>query len=306
MTIKQEEYLRHWTDHPDNPLIGPPSGEFLIADPSVITPEESPDPDWHLFASSLLGIHHYTSADGIHWGRRGKVGSGFRPYVLKEDNTFYLFFERFTVPQFRSHVAVRSSKDLWEWGDPRCVLGPTLGWEGGISRNTGNPCVIRTSDGYRMYYSAGVVFLPDLGFCEPRYIGVAHAGEITGPYRKEPEPIIAPSESEPYRNLGAGALKVIADEESGLYHYLGFNNGIYRDSGGRTRSAIRLLSSGDGLLWKPLYPEPVLRPEGNSWKKALVYQLDVKRVAGEMWLYYNARSGWRFGIERIGLATSPL
>ncbi len=304
MTMKQAEYLKHWVDCPENPLIGPPSGEWLIADPSVITPEESPDPDWHLFANSLLGIHHYTSADGIHWGRRGKVGGGFRPYVIKEGDTFYMFFERFTVPQFRSHVAVRSSKDLWEWGDPGWALGPTLGWERGVSRNTGNPCVIRTGDGYRLYYSAGVVFLPDLGFCEPRYIGVAHAGEVSGPYRKEPEPIIAPSESEPYRNLGAGAIKVIVDEESGLYY--GFNNGIYRDSGGRTRSAISLLSSGDGLHWEPLYPEPVLRPEGNGWKKALVYQLDVKQVAGEMWMYYNARSGWRFGKERIGLAISPL
>ena len=249
MAIERVDFLRYWADHPENPLIRPPSGEFLIADPSVITPEESPDPDWHLFASSLLGIHHYTSADGIHWGRRGKVGSGFRPYVIKEGDTFYMFFERFTVPQFRSHVAVRSSKDLWEWADPRWALGPSLDWEGGVSRNTGNPCVIRTGDGYRMYYSAGVVFLPDLGFCEPRYIGVAHADEITGPYRKDPEPIIAPSESEPYRNLGAGAIKIIV--EGGLYY--GFNNCIYRDSGGRTRSAIGLLSSGDGLHWEHLY-----------------------------------------------------
>jgi hypothetical protein len=25
-----------------------------------------------------------------------------------------------------------------------------------------------------------------------------------------------------------------------------------------------------------------------------------------MWMYYNARSGWRFGRERIGLATCTL
>lgn len=302
MNVNSADYLKHWVDCPENPLIEPPPCEFLIADPSVVTPDESPDPDWHLFANSLLGIHHYTSADGVHWGRRGRVGPGFRPFVLEEDGVFYMFFERFTVPQFRSHVAVRSSKDLWEWDEPVEVLRPTLGWEGGISRNTGNPCVVRTGEGYRLYYSAGVVFLPDLGFCEPLYIGAAHAFQIAGPYRKEPEPIIAPSENEPYRNLGAGAIKVI--EQGGLYY--GFNNGIYRDPDGRTRSAIEVLSSDDGLHWEPLFPEPVIRPEGTGWKKALVYQLDVKRFAGEFLVYYNARSGWRFGKERIGLATSPL
>jgi hypothetical protein len=47
-----------WIDHPDNPLISPPWPEFLIADPSVVTPDISPDDQWHLFAHSLIGIHH--------------------------------------------------------------------------------------------------------------------------------------------------------------------------------------------------------------------------------------------------------
>lgn len=302
--MERADYLRHWVDCPENPLIEPPPGEFLIADPSVVPPADSPDPSWHLFANSLTGIHHYTSADGIHWGRRGKLGPGFRPYVLEEGGVFYLFYERFTVPQFRSQVAVRTSTDLWEWGEPQVVLRPTLDWEGAVSRNVGNPCVISTGDGYRLYYSAGVVFLPDLGFCEPRYIGVAHSAAITGPYEKEPEPLISPSADDPYRNLGAGAIKVVPGEAGGPYY--GFNNGIYRDRWGRTRSAILLLTSSDGLAWDRAYPEPVLSPEGNGWKQALVYQLDVRKIGSEMWLYYNARSGWRFGRERIGLATSPL
>ena len=57
-----------------------------------------------------------------------------------------------------------------------------------MTRNAGIPCVVSTGDGYRMYYSANVVFHRDLGFCEPRHIGVASAGDITGPYRKSPEP----------------------------------------------------------------------------------------------------------------------
>jgi hypothetical protein len=30
--------------------------------------------------------------------------------------------------------------------------------------------------------------------------------------------------------------------------------------------------------------------------------VDVKRVGEALWMYYNARDGWRFGVERIGLA----
>jgi hypothetical protein len=122
-----------------------------------------------------------------------------------------------------------------------------------------------------------------------------------GPYKKDPEPMIPMDAKDPYRCRGAGAVKVIYDERRALYY--GFNNGIYLDDEGRTRSAILLMSSADGLRWEQVYPGPIVAPEGDGWKKALVYQLDVKRVGDEMWMYYNARSGWRFGRECIGLAT---
>ena len=299
-----EAYLKEWVDHPANPLVEPPWPEFLLGDPTVVLPEEAPDSAWHMFANTLLGIHHFTSPDGLHWGRHGKACSGMRPYVFKEGSTFYLFYERFTIPQFRSHIEVRESADLWEWSGPSAVLKPTLPWEGTWSRNCGNPCLVKVEGRYRLYFSAGVVFLPDLGFCEPLHIGVAHADDFKGPYRKEPEPILSPSPTEPYRNLGAGAIKVLRDEGRGLYY--GFNNGIYRDGRGRTRSAILLLSSRDGLRWEKAYDEPVMAPGGQGWKKALVYQLDARRVGDRMYMYYNARSGWRFGKERIGLATCEL
>jgi predicted GH43/DUF377 family glycosyl hydrolase len=305
-TVENERrYLGDWVDYPGNPLIEPPAPEFLLGDPSVVLPADSPEGGWHLFANTLLGIQHYTSSDGIEWARHAKVGPGFRAFVFKEGNLFHMFYEHFSVPQFRSHVALRTSKDLWRWSEPVKVLEPSLPWEQGrLSRNVGNPCVVATGDRYRLYYSAGVVFHRDLGFCEPRHIGVAHADDLAGPYEKMPEPMIPMDPSDPFRSRGAGAIKVIRDEGRGLYY--GFNNGIYRDEQGRTRSAILLLSSPDGLDWEQVYPEPVVAPVGDGWKKALVYQLDVKQVGDEMWMYYNARSGWRFGRERIGLATCSL
>jgi len=290
-------------DHPDNPLVEPPWPEALLGDPAVATPDESPDRAWHMFANSMRGIHHYTSPDGVHWGRHGCVGPGWRANLVRDEGLWHLFSEQFTVPQFRSHVALRTSRDLWTWSAPEPVLTPLLPWEGRVSRNCGNPCVVRADGRWRMYFSAGVVFLPDLGFCEPRHVGVAHAPALRGPWTKEPMPILSPSPADPFRNRGAGAIKVLADARHG---WIGFNNGIFRDREGRSRSAILLLRSDDGLRWKPLQSEPVLAPEGGGWKRALVYQLDAKRVGDELWIYYNARSGWRFGRERIGLAVGRL
>jgi predicted GH43/DUF377 family glycosyl hydrolase len=303
MADDQADYLKHWVDHPENPLIAPPFPEFLLGDPSVVPPGQSPDELWHMFANTLRGIHHFTSVDGVHWRRRARVFPGMRAFVYREEDLYYLFYEEFSLPMFRSHLSVRTSSDLRHWSEGAVVLEAELDWETRLGRTCGNPCLVKSEDGYLLYYSAALVFLRDLGFCEPLNIGLARAESVEGPYRKLREPIIAPSRGNRYRNLGAGAIKVMYDPERRSFY--GFNNGIYSDEANRTRSAILLLSSADGVTWEQLYDNPIIAPSGEGWKKALVYQLDVRRVGDEMWLWYNARSGWRFGVERIGLAISP-
>lgn len=297
---RKNGFLAVWEDHPDNPLIEPPWPEFLLGDPTCVTPGTSPDGNWHMLANTLTGIYRFTSPDGLAWRKVGRVCGGMRPYIFLQDGEYHLFYEQFGVPMLRSHVALRTSRDLRHWSEPRVVLEPELDWERKLGHTCGNPCVLVVEGGYRMYYSASLVFFRDLGFCEPLYIGVAHADSLAGPYEKLPEPIISPSPDAPYRNRGAGAIKVVFDEERGLYY--GFNNGMYTDAEGRSRSAVLLLSSTDGLSFEPVYDEPIVAPGGDGWKKALVYQLDVTRVGDEWWMYYNARSGWRIGKERIGLA----
>jgi hypothetical protein len=287
-----------WEEHPLNPLIQPPWPEFLIADPTVLVPADSPDGQWHLFAHGiLLGVHHFVSPDGIRWERIGRVVQGMRPYIIKEDG-YYLFFEKVTSP-IRSAIAFVHSHDLKTWTEPREVLTPSLHWEGRIARTNGNPCVVRRGGTYWLYYSAGLSWLRDCGFPEPRYVGVARSHRLTGPYEKHPDPILWPSASVPHRNLGAGAIKVLDDPESGTL--LGFTNGIFTDREGRSRSDIRLLASSDGLRWTEVSDTPLVKPT-DGWKRALVYALDVRRVGDAFWMYFNARDGWFLGRERIGLA----
>ncbi|NVM31973.1 MAG: glycosyl hydrolase family 43 [Candidatus Helarchaeota archaeon] len=293
------ENWKYWVDHPANPLIIPKRPEWIIGDPAVVLPNESPDGKWHLFAHGILfGIEHFISTNGVEWiNTHHKLDrGGMRAYVYKEGEKFYIFYERelnITI----SCIFVRESTDLFTWSEPRRILKPKLIWEGRSNRKLGCPCVIKTEDKYRLYYAGGNVFLWDCLFFEPKYIGVAEAENIHGPYKKSPRPIIAPSKKHPYRNFASGGLKVLKIGDL----WIGFNNGIYKQGRWRNRSSILLLKSEDGLKWTDVFDYPIIYPT-TGWKRSFVYQLDVKKVGNEYWLYYNARDGWCFGIEGIGLA----
>ena len=290
-----------WTDHPSNPLIEPIRPDWMIADPSVVTPSESPDGNWHLFANAILqGIQHFLSEDGLSWTRVGKkLFLGIRPFVFKENGVFHLFYEKANLPR-GSVIAARRSDDLLTWSEPRVVLAPQFPWEGKGLRTNGNPCLVKHDGRYRLYFSAGWVFLRDCLFLEPRHIGVAESDAVEGPYAKRPEPLLGPSADPPFRNLGAGSMKVLPPEGDGPWY--AFNNGIFRDGEGRSRSEIRLLKSRDGYVWDWVSPSPLVTPEETGWKRALVYAMHVVRHGDEWRMYYNARDGWFIGKERIGLA----
>ncbi|MBN2027682.1 MAG: glycosyl hydrolase family 43 [Actinobacteria bacterium] len=292
-----------WTEHEGNPLIPPPFPSPILADPTFLPPLETPDGLWHLFAHSILGIHHFTSRDGLAWKRRkGAVCRGsLRAFVLARDSVYYLFYERFLrlFPfPYRSRIEARTSRDLDSWSRPAVVMEPSLAWHReGCRGAMSNPCVVAEEDGFRLYYSAGLVYLRDCRFSEPKYIGVAASRDILGPYEPEPEPVLQPAAGDPYANMGAEVVKAAGG-------YAGFQNGIYWDDGiAHTRSAIRLVTSQDGMAWEIAPRKPLLVPE-TGWKKAFVYALDVRKVEDRLYLFFNARDGWLSGRENVGLAVS--
>ncbi|MDD5447947.1 MAG: glycosyl hydrolase family 43, partial [Actinomycetota bacterium] len=175
--------LENWVDHPKNPLIEPPWPSPLVGDPSVVLPGDSPDGNWHMFLNTVFGIYHYISDEGINWRKGKRIFSGWRAFVFQENGFYYLFYEEYKTP-FRSKIRVRTSGDLKYWSEPQTILEPSLDWEGRIYRTNGNPCLVKKGNTYMLYYSAGQIFLRDLGFTEPRYICLALANEIFGPYEK--------------------------------------------------------------------------------------------------------------------------
>jgi hypothetical protein len=309
--MKRADYAAlTFAEHPHNPLVRPPFPSPILADPTFVPPGESPDGRWHLFAHSLFGIHHFTSADGLHWQRHERIcGNALRACLLHHGDDYFLFYEkcRLMLPilpgqSWASHIEVRHSKDLRHFGEPQVVLRPTLPWhhEPGRGSAVGNPCVIATPGGFRMYFSAGLVYLPDCGFCEPRSIGVAEAALPTGPFLPKPLPILTEQGTAP-QQIGAGAIKVLPAAD-GL---VGFQNAILWDSVSKqSHSAIWLLGAAADSedSFTPLRSAPIVAPT-SGWKQSHVYGLDARWVGEKLWIFFNARnhSHWMRGREAIGL-----
>jgi hypothetical protein len=294
-----------WTEYPGNPIVHPRTGQIIIGDPTFLPGTETPDGKWHMYAYALDGLDHFTSSDGIAWARVESALFGnlhLRPYLVHEGGTYYLFDEYFDTP-LSSYIEVRTSPDLVTWSAPQKLLEPTLAWEQSKQRTTGNPFVIRIADRWRLYYSANQVYLGDSIIFEPTHLGLAYADQITGPYVKTGTPFMQTDPNDPYRNLGAGSLKLIPEKIGG--RWIGLNNGIYETADGHSHSAIMLLGSADGLTWEPLCDKPILGPKP-GWQRAYVYAFDARRVGDTIYLYYNARDGWFEGKEHIGLATLRL
>ena len=226
---------------------------------------------------------------------------------------YFLYFEAYRPfalpltalplrPRWHSVISLSESLDLQAWSQPRTMLSPDLPWmkDARLGDAVSNPCLVQNrAGGWRLYHSASLAWIPDCGFCEPRYIGVAEGSDPAGPFTAAPRPLIDP-ETDPMPGVfGAGSLKAIPLDDG----WIGLQNKIYQGADGKSRSAIFLLRSEDGLAWEPARAEPLLAPS-SGWMASHVYACDCRfREKDGLWhLYFNARDAWRIkdGVERIG------
>lgn len=297
-----------WEKPHAKPVIRPPFPSPVIADPSFLAPDQTPDGLWHLFAHSIFGIRHYTSTDGSRWrhvhGLTAK--KAIRPFIMREQGLYYLFYEKTDkYSPYASHIEMKKSTDLKIWSEAVTILRADNIWshEGAPGGSVSNPCLVKTDEGYRLYVSAGLVYLRDCGFSEPRYIGYSSSTTIEGPYTWADSPVIQPDSLDPYRNAGAGAIKVTRTKNG----YIGYENGIAVLKNELSYSAISLLGSADGIHWMKAADKPFLEP-GSGWQRDYVYALDIRYYQGKFYLFYNARRGhhWTVGRECLGVITGTL
>ena len=297
------------------PVIHPFHGSFVAADPSLLLPDQCKDGLWHIFFHTTFGIWHFTSKDGIGFERGEKLLSrAMRPNINYIDGKYYLFFEHtrplifnalnlLNIVPWRSEIYAIESIDLVRWSKPKQILGHTREYEmskRGVSLS--NPFLLRENGENRLYYSCGLTFIKDCGFCEPTYISIARSDSLLSGYEASDSPIISPDRSDPYLNLCSGCLKVYRLSDS----YLGIQNGIYEKSG-KSHSAIIMLSSQDGLEFH--FERVLVEPsEDIRWMRQFVYASHLIYFDGKLRLYFNARdtSNPLRGRECIGFCEAEI
>lgn len=296
-----------------SPILKPFDGSFVVADPSVLTPDNCHDNKWHMFFHSTLGVHHFISEDGINFSKVQKVlSNAMRPNINKVGNTYYLFYEKtrslfanalnvVNIVKWKSEIYVTQSEDLLNWSEPRLVIGNTRAFEKS-DRGTAlsNPFLLRENGLNRLYYSCGMTYIDDCKFCEPTHITYAESENIADGYISADSPLISPDKNNPYLNLCSGCLKVYKLKDG----YIGIQNGIY-EKDGKSHSAIFLMTSADGLEFefKKMLVEPGV-VHGKDWMKQFVYASHLVKYGNTLRLYFNARdiSNPISGRECIGFA----
>lgn len=299
------------------PLMKPWGGSWVVADPSLLTPETSHDGKWHMFFHTTFGVYHAESTDGLDFTKPVKITNrAMRPNINLIDGRYYLFFERtrplimnalnvVNIAKWNSEIAVVESTDLKSWTPPRPVIRNTREYErSDRGTSISNPYLLQENGVNRLYYSCGLTYIKDCGFCEPTYISYAESKRITDGYLSAEKPIISPDKTDPYLNLCSGCLKVYRMSDG----YIGIQNGLY-EKDGKSHSAIILLTSADGLNFK--FAKMLIEPQivdGSDWMKQFVYASHLVRYGDILRIYFNARDVANpiLGRECIGYAEAKI
>jgi hypothetical protein len=298
-----------WEDHPANPIISAPFPDYVLADPFVLAPDESPDKKWHMFAHGVIPLYHYISDDGIVWKKKPKIIGllSYRPFIYQENDIYYLFYEKITNPHkfpFNdSQIEVRHSTDLNKWSKPKIALKSSLPWHTILSKkgNVGNPCVIKIGNKYRLYYSSGHEYVSDCKFCEPKSVGIAESSNIEGPYISESKPLFSNIGKENSIRLITG-MRVFPGED---FHWGLQTHLTLKTKNAHSTASIKIAKSRDGRIWETI-AESIINAD-KPWKKTHAYVGYIKEYQSEIRIYYNGRKGYLpMRGEAIGLAIGRL
>ena len=309
-----------WFPFSDEPLV---QGVFYAPgffDPQVLMPENSFDGKWHLFFHSWIGIHHFVSDSGIDWKPRKMIElGGHSPFIYKEGDKCFLLYEKHAPEvlfpgrkktgkrrDVESRIEVRTSTDLLIWSKPRILLdSSSVPYAGDylLHPYISRPQLLKTEAGYRLYFGASHLVLPDTAQKVSRYFGYAESQELTGPYTVgSSAPLIEADPDDRWTNLACGSIRIV---QSGKNVYA-FRCGVYWDNVRKsTHSALTLMKSEDGLKFSQCMKEPVLLPADSGWAGKYIMSCDVHyRETEKTWYCYfsaNGTTGRRKVYESIGL-----
>ncbi|MFN2228016.1 MAG: hypothetical protein ACK2UY_16965, partial [Anaerolineae bacterium] len=250
------------------------------------------DGQFHMFYNNLLDfpptqitIGYATSADGLTWTRVTDatiLDPGDVPFadnvvragsaLVEEDGTWVLYFDTMAAQAEQAPYSVigrataPSPAGPWTAG-PAPVLAPDAeGWDAYAVQR---PCVVRTGDGYAMYYQAFAART-----AAPVFALATSADGIT--WTKHGTPVFEGSAVTWGKHISITYPYVVRNDDGWLLFFKG--------SGDRFDQSIGLAASRDGIHWQLAQDRPVFETANyENW--LTVFVLKVLRVEKSWYLF---------------------
>jgi predicted GH43/DUF377 family glycosyl hydrolase len=194
----------------------------------------------------------------------GKLGTCFDISVLKEDDTYRMWFSW----RPKASIALVESKDGISWSEPMIVLGPTpgTGWEADINR----PAVIKRPDGYHLWYTGQAK--------GHSWIGYASSPDCKTWKRMSDQPVLSPQQ--PWEGVALMCPDVMWDTEAKQFR-MWYSGGEQYEP-----NVIGYATSPDGLHWTRHDRNPIFVPDKKAaWEQERVTGCQVVRQ-GEWYLMF--------------------
>ena len=235
------------------------------------------------------------SDDGIHWEEpvitlEKNVPSGWeddinRNCVIKVGDVYKMWY----TGQARgfSFIGYAESKDgvRFERVGAEPVMVPEYPWE---KESVMNPCVIYDEGMYRMWYSAGETY-------EPNVNAYAESADGINWKKSKINPIVTKEKRNFYEKNRVGGCQVIKTDDMGyLMFYIGYED--------IDTARICVAKSQNGITcWERSVLNPIVEPTVGSWDSEATYKPSAiwNEAEGKWMLWYNGRTANR---EYIGYA----
>lgn len=252
-------------------------------DPGAVLYHEG---QFHMFRNGFNGwpatvwIHYMTSEDGINWTQPSQepvlhtedvpfaeVAALASSVVVADDGTWLMYFYVVNRPGVAGSIgrATASSPDGVWTVDPDPVLVGEADWE---VNGVGAPQVLKTEEGYLMYYSAGDAELVSR-------IGMATSTDGIHWEKSEANPILEPTEE--WEGNTVHQPRVVETENGYLMAYRAW-------TGQRGGMSIGLATSEDGLNWTHASSNPYISMANLPNFRGFWYTA-LEEVDGTLYLY---------------------
>lgn len=262
-----------WASYSEEPVWQSAWWEPRLSAPWVVMPDESPDKRWHLFAHSWVGVEHYISSSGFDWKRLGLViPRAHFPSILKEKDSYHLVYEehdhdyngkrRLDMKRTVSRIRVVSSTDLVRWSDPVTILSAVdIAYASDYSvPRLSHPQLVPWQGGYRLYFGASEVRIPDTGQKASACLSYAEGTSLATQFIPRPRPIRRLDPDSRYDSLALGSFRMVLCSDGICAFQTAFFFDPVKES---SASAMLLLSSEDGEDFK--FERVIMRTPDEGW-----------------------------------------